>query len=80
MTLEGSYYHVRFRDPDEFEQIPTPDWVERTAAEVSPGSHVRVGERRDGVDWEVVSVLIDEAVGESAAREQATAILEEIGG
>ena len=23
------YYHVRFRDPDEFDEIRTPDWAEK---------------------------------------------------
>ncbi|PSQ26094.1 hypothetical protein BRD03_11165 [Halobacteriales archaeon QS_9_68_17] len=33
------YYHVRYRDPDEFDGIRTPDWAEEADA-VSEGSAV----------------------------------------
>lgn len=50
------YYHVRFSDPDEFEEIRTPDWADDPAGSVVPGSEVRMGRSDD--DWLVQSVLI----------------------
>jgi hypothetical protein len=48
MVEEGDdYYHVRFSDPDEFEEIRTPDWANDPAGSVVSGS-----------DWIVQSVLI----------------------
>jgi hypothetical protein len=40
-TVEGGddYYHVRYRDPDGFHGIRTPDWAEEADA-VSEGSEV----------------------------------------
>jgi hypothetical protein len=29
------YVHVRFRDPDDFETIRTPDWAENAASDVA---------------------------------------------
>lgn len=76
--LEGEYYHVRFRDPDEFDQIRTPEWARTAARDVSSGSRVRMGRRGD--DWVVQSVLVDKHAGESKAREQAVRILEKLEG
>ena len=57
MVEEGDdYYHVRFSDPDEFEEIRTPDWANDPAGSVVSGSEVRMG--RDDDDWLVQSVLI----------------------
>ncbi len=50
------YYHVRFSDPDEFEEISTPDWAKDPAESEVPGSEVRMG--RDDDDWIVQSILI----------------------
>ena len=79
-TVETSdeYIHVRFRDPDEFETIRTPDWAADAAGSVSEGSEVRTGKRKDGDDWEVESVLVKKSVGEEKAREQAEEIVEKI--
>jgi len=72
------YIHVRFRDPDEFETIRTPDWAENAATSVSEGSEVRTGKRADGDEWEVQSALIKKSVGREKAREQAREIVREI--
>lgn len=72
------FYHVRFRDPDEFETIRTPDWAANAARDVSEGAEVRTGKRKYGDDWEVESVLIKKNAGEEKAREQATEIVEKI--
>lgn len=72
------YIHVRFRDPDEFEAIRTPDWAANAASDVSEGAEVRTGKREDGDEWEVQSVLVKKSVGEEKAREQAMGIVEKI--
>lgn len=72
------YIHVRFRDPDDFETIRTPDWAANAAGSVSEGAEVRTGEREDGDDWLVQSVLVDKHVGAEKAREQAREIVEKI--
>ena len=79
-TVETSddYRHVRFRDPDEFETIRTPDWAANAAQSVSEGAEVRTGKEEGGDDWKVESVLIDKHVGEDTAREEATEIVEKI--
>ncbi|MFP4591364.1 MAG: hypothetical protein ACLFMX_07915 [Halobacteriales archaeon] len=78
VTTEDEYIHVRFRDPDQFEKIRTPEWADRVSDSVSEGSEVRMG-RREGTDeWVVQSVLIKKNVGEDKAREQANKIIEKI--
>ncbi|NIB99565.1 hypothetical protein [Halobacterium sp. R2-5] len=77
VETEDDYVHVRYRDPDQFETIRTPDWADEVSDSVSEGSEVRMGEREDG-DWEVQSVLVDKHVGEEKAREQADEIVEKI--
>ena len=76
------YYHVRFADPDEFDQIRTPDWAENAASSVVDGAEVRTGheEGGDDSDWEVQSVLvpIEKVSDEDDAVEQATRIVEKI--
>ncbi|WP_435180642.1 hypothetical protein [Halorussus sp. AFM4] len=78
VETEDEFIHVRFRDPDEFDQIRTPDWAANAARDVSEGAEVRTGKRTDGDDWEVQSVLIKKSVGEEKAREQAERIVEKI--
>jgi len=77
-TTEDEYIHVRYRDPDQFDQIRTPDWADRISDSVSEGSEVRMGKRKDTDDWIVQSVLIKKNVGEKKAREQADEIIREI--
>lgn len=76
------YYHVRFRDPDEFDEIRTPDWAEKPAGSVVEGTEVRTGHQKGGEDddWEIQSVLIpvDTVDGEDDAREKAEEIVEKI--
>jgi hypothetical protein len=72
------YYHVRFRDPDDFDTIRTPDWAEEASDSVSEGSEVRTGKREDSDDWEVQSVLIKKQAGEDKARDQAKEVVEKI--
>jgi hypothetical protein len=78
VDTEDEYIHVRFRDPDEFDTIRTPDWAENVADSVSEGAEVRTGKRKDSDDWEVEAVLIEKHVGEDNAREQAREIVEKI--
>lgn len=74
----GDYIHVRFRDPDRYDEIRTPDWAEEPAQSVSEGSQVRTGRVEGSDDWEVTSVLIDKHVDEDNAQEQAIEIVEKI--
>jgi hypothetical protein len=78
VETEGEYIHVRFRDPDDFDEIRTPDWAENPAQDVSEGAEVRTGDREGNDDWEVQSVLIKKSAGEDKAREQAEEIVEKI--
>ncbi|MCU4752810.1 hypothetical protein OB919_12630 [Halobacteria archaeon AArc-curdl1] len=75
---EDDYIHVRFRDPDRYDEIRTPDWAENPAESVSQGSEVRTGKITGTDDWEVTSVLIRKTVGEEKAEEQARKILEKM--
>lgn len=78
VETEDQYIHVRFRDPDRFEEIRTPDWADDPAESVSEGSEVRTGNVQGEDDWKVTSVLIQKNVGEEKAREQAREIVEKI--
>ncbi|MDF9744821.1 hypothetical protein [Natrinema salsiterrestre] len=78
VETEDDYTHVRFRDPDRYDEIRTPDWAEQPAESVSEGSEVRTGKVEGEDDWEVTSVLIDEHVDEDKAKEQAREIVDKI--
>ncbi|WP_254762112.1 hypothetical protein [Natrinema marinum] len=78
VEADDDYVHVRFRDPDEYEEIRTPDWVEQPAESISEGSEVRTGKLEGEDDWEVTSVLIDKHVGEDKAKKEAEEIVEKI--
>ncbi len=78
VETDDDYIHVRFRDPDRYDEIRTPDWAERPAESVSEGSEVRTGKVEGEDDWEVTSVLIDKHVGEDKAEEQAKEIVDKI--
>ena len=71
------YHHVRFRSPDEFETIRTPDWAANVAESVSSGSEVRMGKYEDD-DWSVESVLIPKNIDEKLARSKAKKIVDKI--
>ncbi|WP_128476759.1 hypothetical protein [Halorussus pelagicus] len=72
------YVHVRFRDPDEFETIRTPDWAENAASSVTEGAEVRTGKLEDEDDWLVESVLIPAGTAEEEAESDAEEIVEKI--
>ena len=78
VDTEDDYIHVRFRDPDQFDEIRTPDWAENPAQSVSDGSEVRMGQEEGSDDWKVESVLIEKNVGEDKAEEQAQEIVDKI--
>ncbi|ELZ22884.1 hypothetical protein C477_03679 [Haloterrigena salina JCM 13891] len=78
VETEDGYIHVRFRDPDEYDEVRTPDWAEDPAESVSEGSEVRTGKVEGEDDWEVTSVLIKKSVGEDKAEEEAKEIVEKI--
>ena len=78
VETEDDYIHVRFRDPDRYDEGRTPDWAENPAESVSEGSEVRTGKVEGEDDWEVTSVLIKKSVGEEKAEEQAKEIVEKI--
>lgn len=78
VELEDEYFHVRFNDPERFEAIRTPDWAANVATSVSEGAEVRMGNEKEGDDWEVQSVLIEKSEGEEKAREQAQRIVEKL--
>jgi hypothetical protein len=74
------YWHVRFRDPDEFSEIRTPDWAAAAAESVYEGSEVRTGHRPGSDEWVVQSVLIPASAERSTAESKARAILEKLEG
>lgn len=78
VETEDEYRHVRFRDPDTFDTIRTPDWAANAASSVSEGAEVRTGKRKDSDDWEVEAVLIKKNVDEATAKDQARQIVEKI--
>jgi hypothetical protein len=66
------FYHVRYRDPDDFDDIRTPDWAERPAGSVLEGAEVRTGDTKGDDDWTVQSILVPvDAVDSGDAATQA---------
>lgn len=61
VTLEDEggtpMYHVRWRQPGNFERIRTPGWAANVAESVSKGAKVRMGKTPAG-NWLVQSVLL----------------------
>lgn len=78
VETEDEYHHVRFRDPDRFDTIRTPDWAANAASSVSEGAEVRTGKKKNSDDWEVESVLIKKNVDEDTAKDKAREIMEKI--
>jgi hypothetical protein len=70
------YVHVRYRDPEEFDEVRTPDWTQDAASSVVEGSEVRTGDR-GGDDRLVQSVLVPREVvaNEDEARDVADEIV-----
>ena len=75
-----NYYHVRYRDPDDFDEIRTPDWAENIANSVVDGGEVRTGDEHNNENWTVQSVLVPvgAVVDEAEARDTADEILLEM--
>jgi hypothetical protein len=78
VETEDDYIHVRFRDPDQFDTVRTPDWAENAAESVSDGAEVRTGKEESSDEWQTQSVLVKKSVGEEKAKEQAKKIVERI--
>lgn len=72
------YYHVEFRDEDNFDTIRTPDWAENAAQSVSDNAEVHTGQLEDSDDWKVESVLIKKSAGKDTAKDQAKEIIKKI--
>lgn len=73
------YYHVRYRDPNAFSAIRTPDWAELPADSVVEDSEVRMGDEEGNDDWKVQSVLIPvDGRTEAEAERLANEIVEKI--
>lgn len=79
-TVESSeeFVHVRFRDPDGFDTIRTPDWASKAADSVVSGAEVRTGKRPGSDDWAVQSVLVPQSVGQADAKAAAKRIVAKI--
>ena len=75
-----NYYHVRYRDPDEFDEIRTPDWAANVANSVVEGGEVRTGDEHGNENWTAQSVLvpIDAVADENEARDAADRIIEKM--
>lgn len=80
VEVGDDYYHVRYRDPDEFDEIRTPDWADEASDSVVEGSEVRTGREDSTGDWEIQSVLVpvDAVSGEDEARSMADGVVETI--
>ena len=74
------YYHVRYRGPDQFDEIRTPDWAENPAGSVVEGAEVRTGDEHGDEDWTVQSVLtpVDEVTDKDATADRADRIPEKL--
>mgnify|MGYP000017513210 CR=1 FL=1 len=74
------YYHVTYRDPDDFDEIRTPDWAANVAGSVVEGGEVRTGDEHGNEDWTAQSVLIpiDGVADEDEARDKADQIIEKM--
>jgi len=51
------YYHVRFRDADEFDELETPDWASELVEAELPRSEVWMGQDETD-EWLVQSVRV----------------------
>ncbi|MBX0287508.1 hypothetical protein [Haloarcula salinisoli] len=81
-TVEAGddYYHVRYRDPEQFDEIRTPDWAENPAGSVVEGAQVRTGDEHGNENWTVQSVLVpvDRVADRDEAAQQADQIVEKL--
>ncbi|WP_254274428.1 hypothetical protein [Haloarcula marina] len=73
------YVHVRFRDPDQFDEIRTPGWAREVAASVVVGSEVRMGRNDRTGGWTIQRVQIPKAdIDEQTAMKRAKRIVGKI--
>ena len=56
ISASSEHFVVRFRDSARFDEVLMPEWAQSIAAEVVPGSHVRMGEL--GTDAVIQSIAI----------------------
>ena len=75
---KGDYVCVRYRDPEEFETLRTPEWARKAAESVAAGSEIWVGKRADTDNWVPQEVRIPEPVDATDARRRADEILQRI--
>lgn len=73
------YVHVRFRNPEDFATIRTPDWAAHAAQDIAPGAEVRTGKLKGSGEWQTESVLIPAPVDGQTAARLATRIVQRIG-
>ena len=78
VETEGGYVCIRYRDPETFETVRTPEWAEKASESVVDGSEVRLGKRSDTEHWIPVEVRIPEPIDHADARRQANEILQRI--
>lgn len=70
------HYHVQFRDPDEFDDVETPEWARELAESELAGSDVQMGQDETD-DWFIqgVRVPLDHADGEGDASRKALQVV-----
>lgn len=78
IETDGDDVCVRYRDPDIFETIRTPEWAETASNSVVEGSELRMGQRNESSDWEPQSVLVPEPTDVEEARRKADEILQRV--
>lgn len=73
---QGDHYHVRFRDPDDFDDLETPAWASELAESELSGSDVRMGRDETG-EWLIqrVRVPVDRADGDDDASRKALQVV-----
>jgi len=57
VDIGPNFYRVRFREPEEFVKIRTPDWAAHAASSIVKGAEVRTGQKKDG-RWYIQNVMI----------------------
>lgn len=78
VETDGDDVRVRYRDPDVFETIHTPEWAKTASDSVVEGSELRMGKRPGSSDWEPQSVLVPEPTDVEEARRKADEILQRV--
>lgn len=78
IEINDDYVCVRYRDPEEFETLRTPEWARKAAESVADGSELRVGKPAKGENWIPQEVRFPEPVDTTDARRKADEILQRI--